>query len=593
MVVATIAIAWSGWSIWPLGVVVWALAALLIAQYTGWTMAIVGTLVSLLTVEILLLRVLPWTGIDLALSHIVFWGAFGVVLAFLVGRRRPRVIVPSRAALRLAMAILAAPVVGGLAVLIAAVVVGFARISWAMNNDAVWTTMVARHIGQDDGIDTVIHPNSSPMMSALMAVGEAPGRAVLPGVDLLGSDVGRDAQLWMLVILATSLIAGVIVARATGSERPTVRFVGIVVVGCVPFSWFVSGFAVDYGFYSASLATLLLLCAWALWQSARRQPIWAFVFLLLLATDLLATWAPLVVVPLGLAALVFFRGVDAFFDRGRPVAIGSWAIAVAQLVLYIVAVAIPDFESGSGALSAGGAIQRFPVSILIALALLALLLGGLLRHRRLERTLGLAVLCACVAVGLVVLLAEAKWQWTYYPVKFTWLSATLLLVVAGALAVRLVQVVKVVWLASASGVAAVVAFGVIAIQAPPTVRTIASISPFIQTMSGSGHNDILAARLFAFSDPGRKTLLSRYSPSTSEDEYVNFWLLQSTAQLDKEPIRNFSYSLDPSNAQQVCSAITTWGGGVVVETRDPTWGSQLRAACPDARFSVRLHSSSG
>jgi hypothetical protein len=82
-------------------------------------------------------------------------------------------------------------------------------------------------------------------------------------------------------------------------------------------------------------------------------------------------------------------------------------------------------------------------------------------------------------------------------------------------------------------------------------------------------------------------MLSRYD-STEVDDFANFWLLQATAQLGTEKIRNYAYYLQPESAKSVCDAITAWHGGVMVETTVPGWPARLHAQCPNESFVVKL-----
>jgi hypothetical protein len=127
----------------------------------------------------------------------------------------------------------------------------------------------------------------------------------------------------------------------------------------------------------------------------------------------------------------------------------------------------------------------------------------------------------------------------------------------------------------------------IAAGAPPLPRSFAAASPFTEALTDSARHDSYARLLFAVSEPGHKLLLSRYA-SAAEDEYVNAWLLQSTAQRGTEAIRYYSYFMDPTDPKLVCAAIETWGKGVTVETTVRGWGAQLHASCPAEKFTVRL-----
>jgi hypothetical protein len=70
------------------------------------------------------------------------------------------------------------------------------------------------------------------------------------------------------------------------------------------------------------------------------------------------------------------------------------------------------------------------------------------------------------------------------------------------------------------------------------------------------------------------------------DRFMNGWLLQLQSDSALEPIRHFSYLLDPDDDAQVCAAIVAWEGPVNVQTADPQLEQRLTKLCPDADFAV-------
>jgi hypothetical protein len=587
--VASLLVAILGFSLWPLAAVIWALGTLLLAQRIGWRLGAIGALATMLAIETFLLRLFPAVPLDLATSHEVAWGVAGAVLIALTVRRST-VQLPSRATLLTALAAGSAALVGAVIVVIAAIASGSSIVSWSMNNDAVWTTLQAQHIYADGGINTQAHPNPSPLMSALMATGAAPGRASLAPMEQLQSDIVRDGQLWVLVILGTSLLVGIIVTRVFGVRHPRWRFVAAFILGCTPFSWYVSGFAVQFGFYSASLAVLLLMCCWALWQSARTHPFWVFAFLALLATCILATWALLVPIPVALAGSIVVRDPRAFFERLRPLRIVVCCVAVLQLLVYGIFVGIPDFLSHSVALSTSGGIQNSPPESLAALVVVTLGLTALvgIHLGRYDDLRGAIAVMVGIAAGLGLLLLQGSGGWTYYPAKFGWLSSILLLVIVVAALIRLLLfAVTRRRLIVVASILSLIVVAAVAIKSPPPSRNLLSLTPLASALGGQAHHqDQIAARLFSLSDPGHKVMVSRYSADVADDEFLNLWLLQSTSQMGTERVRDFAYSLVPTSAQQVCGAIAAWGGDVTVETTVSGWGAQLHAACRNEVFTV-------
>ncbi len=591
LLVSGVALALLGAGIWVLGLAVWVISTALFAVSTPWSFAAVAGLVTPLALETLLLRATPLTGLDLSTSHAIAWGVLGVAALVALWWSRPRFSWPDRRRAVVSASVVLVPLLGAIVAFGSLIVTGGRRIAWAMSNDAVWTTMVARHIAHDGGVDTPLHPNSSPLTSALMALASSPGRSALRSSQLLGHDVVSGAVFWIVISLVSSLVAGLIVAGRMPVERPVLRVIAVVIVGAIPLSWFSSGIAIHFGFYSASLAMLCLLCAAALWLGAAQSPVQTLVALLALSTAMLATWAPLVVVPLALSlalVIVRFRRIVVL----RWAVIVPLALAIVQFLGYALLVALPDLRRDGGALAALGAAPTIsPMSVLVIGGLVALL-GVLATARRGApfESAGVVGILAGLAAGLGLLLFQsvsAGTGWSYYPDKFAWLAETLLVVLATALAASLLARLDLrrSQLLAASAALLVLVGGVM-LQADPRPHSVAALTGIDSIARPDPQKDALAARLFALSGTPR-TLLSHYSGNPADDAFVNAWFFQETAQRSADPIRAFAYVFDSTNPASVCQAIQTWGGTVHVLTTSAAWADELRHDCT-ADFTVRV-----
>jgi hypothetical protein len=54
----------------------------------------------------------------------------------------------------------------------------------------------------------------------------------------------------------------------------TARVLAAAIVAAIPFTWFVLGFAAQFGFYNATLTLLLLLASWLAWLETRQPGCW-------------------------------------------------------------------------------------------------------------------------------------------------------------------------------------------------------------------------------------------------------------------------------------------------------------------------------
>lgn len=588
----------AGWS--PALLAASAIAALTFAfaQRVSWALGLAGGMLTLLGLHTLTSRLAPMLDLDFEIATtaaVALAGAAATALVAVVAVRRG-LNSPAWSSMPTLLAAIGVPAVT-LGYWLAALRWGSEmRVGWLLANDAVWNTMAAQFIVADGGIDPAVHPNPAPSTAALAAVWMLPGRDA--AAQLLRHDVTREAQLVLLMTLAAATLAGLVAARAIPTRHGVLRAVAGAGAGGFVLGWYVLGFTAELGFLNAPIAVLVLLAAWVCWSDVERSPLAAGAGLLLAATLLLATWAPLVVVPLAL-------GVAGLFVAGRRLLVRrgpAWSVvgvAAAGFVLYVVFVTLADLRSTGGALAADGAAPPVEprdvaavVGVVLAVTLLVLLRTPPrpLRHQAIGALV--VLVSAAFGGGYLVLqrLGQGLGWWGYYPAKFAWLVCVLLLVVVGGMLLAAAARLRSVRRSALLAVASVALLAVVAAGSLPVggVRRVpAAIA--IATDSRFDASALVAERLFVLAD-AEPTIAARLSADPAEDGLLNSWLLQAHSQHSDDPIREFAYGLDPGDVGDVCDAIITWGGGVRVVTHDPALGEELGARCPDAGYEVVVSS---
>ena len=582
-------------SLWPMLFVVASSLLVTLAQRISWTMSAAATVLLLLFGQAILMPLFPLTGLSLTANNVV---ALSLLESILIGhlwwtrdalrplaRRSVWVLVSATVVPFLALAISVASVVR----------YGASKISWAMANDAVWNTMSSRFISADNGLLASVHPNPSPLANEVMASILAVGRSAIPSAELLEHDISREIQVLIVVTAVTSFLASLSVSRVLTAKRPILRLILTVSVGLMPWTWFMGGYAFRFGFYNVSLASLALVALWLIWLESERSPRLGIPLLFTSATVFLAIWAPLVLVPgaLALAAIVWRR--NALKQPGKRLLLVG-GLSVLQLLVYAFFVTLPDLRRDGKALADNGAMIDISTYDVIAIVAVLFLIASLGVHGRESKWEfgGVVVAILAGAIGVAYLIYQRlgiNEPWGYYPAKLGWFIAILAAFVVAASMARHVEGGRGRPGATIGrSLAAALAVVAILIQVPPSGWGIFSVFPALSITRAAGMSamDAEAQDLFNFSDPAEKTMVVRYFPTPAQDLFVNGWLLQQPAEASSDPLRNYAYLLDTSSSSNVCEALTTWGNGVVVKTRDPALESELLSICPSTTFQVDL-----
>lgn len=566
---------------------------LAIGQRTSWPFALAAAMIVEIALLALMLRFMPDSGLTLVGVASLMFAILGLVAVVattrsgtlrLVGRRELRIVVPLLAVPTLAL------------VLVGMTTVGTGDLEWAMHNDAVWNLVTTRMLIADGGLNAIAHPNASPLTPGLLAIAAAVGRdSVLPQ-NLLRHDVGAFAAFWLIATSTTALLGALIGARSVHGGARTLRVIAAAIVAAIPFTWFVFGFAAQFGFYNATLTLLLLLASWLAWLETRVTPVVGAAVLSLAAVALLATWAPVAAVPFALAVFALGSRAASLAREGfRLREVSLLVLAVLPVPIYIVAVTLPDLRREGAALAVdGGIMQLLPVhvAVIVVATLVVTVLTALHLHQRHPMNGLLIVLAVSAVVGayLVAQRAGAAHWWGYYPAKFAWLISSMLIVIlTAALLSELASTRGRRWTAIGVAAISVATPFVLMAQVPPTSDRIASVfTPIaIVTNTGVAAGNPAAQRLFDLAEPGVRTMALSYL-SPSGDAFLNSWLLQLESTSSADPIRTYSYIMDPRNEAQACEAVRAWNAPVRIVSSDPAMPDRFRALCAGADLSFDL-----
>lgn len=605
IVVAVVAIALGATTVvsgspWPSALAASAAALLSLARRIGWSAAGGSAVFLGLAAAVLALRLGPVVGVEPGVLAVGLWWATTVAASIdvLVGgwpRLAPRTL--------LRTVTVAIPVVVGLvSIAVVAIAPRAAVVAWATRRDSATNVMFARFILEDGGVDPSRHPNPAYLLQGLVALGAGPGARI-------------DALFWSYeavwlggTVLAAAVGAAIVASSVRG---PVVALLGGLVAGSFMYSWFVLGLSMSYGFANVPLSIALLGSVLLVARGARHTVMMRVAVLIVGAVLLLASWAPLVVVPAVLGVVALLRallevrreqiGAKASTERIRalvrtaPAQLTALLLALVAGAAYAVLVVLPDVRSDGGNLTQNGWFP--PMSPVIGLVIGGLVLLLAIARRWLRGREAIAtgeggadwravvlVLSGAVAVAGFVALAARSGQplWTYYPQKLMWILAVTAVPVgvAGALDVARRGFVRVL-------VAAVAIVGVSLVVLPvqdgparsdrvPALKVAKGIAPGAEDEA----QDVLRVLR---SD--RPTIAWLYG-STDFDGLINLWSVSAAANSTSDEFR--SYAGTPSHDPgQVCRTLEELGPDAVLLTRAENVPAAVRAACPDVSFTVR------
>ena len=520
-------------------------------------------------------------------------------------------------------------------------------LEWAMNGDIAWHLIVGGRLVDAGGLVSEIH-NPAPMTIALMGMGAAPGRPVGPLGEVLPHDIYRLAEMWVLLILLSGVLAALVALRTLRHTRPELRAGAAVLAYLIATSSYFVGFAFIFGFFNATPSVVLLLVAWLAWLETKETPVAAFSVMAFSAVALLATWAPLALIPLALGGAAIIIGpvaaarakshyaapitesltespteplstvLPSRAQRRReadeansrlhtPVSLwrslAPYLVISAPVLAYLFGITLNDLRRQGEALILDGGIQDIgPLHWLFVggcLVTFSALLA--LRDRSSHQFVGVVIVGMATTVVLAFLiyqLVAAGRPWRgYYPIKFIWFVCCLLIILLFVNAVAFLAdraatasartiTTNLVAVTLAGAITALVMF-----QAPvaPLRHQLPLIDVALDTPGFAAPPGASSEELFAIMATDHPAIAASFI-SSPVDRWMNMWLLQMHSDLDTDPIRDWAFTLDPLRPYQICAATKAWNRPVTVYTTVADMKDALTVAveCADLNFAVVL-----
>ncbi|AWB88643.1 hypothetical protein [Homoserinimonas hongtaonis] len=541
------------------------------------------------------LAVTAATNLPMLPTVITLWTVIGLGGAAACASRVDSVRLPSRAALAAWLPALLGAAVWLSTISVAGVLKGSSRISWVMSGDSANNLLFAREVVYRGGIVFGPLENPVPLTSALLGASIAAGRDRVAPQQLLAHDLESFAALWALLIALLCVLSGAVAASIVRAVTLRPVTIGIVAAGasCLPLTWFVSGYPIEFGFFNTAISLVIVLAAFLAFLSYRTSPALVLAAQAFTATLLLAVWSPLVLLPasLGFVTIVFmWRELLAT----RRSSLWLLVIAIAQLIVFGLAVVLPSVVSLGDFLKAQGAVHGFRTVMLplLALAAVGLALFALKGHRSSALAGTIAIISGSGAIlGVLLFISRNEpVPWTYYPLKFAWLASVILIVIiAGllpALALRFLRGHSM----QQIGVAAVMIATLVGLVVMPKLAfSLDTRGPLARIIDGDflGDGDSVARQIVSLSDPDQSHLL--WQTGQHYETAVNFWLMMMWADSMKEnfELRAAAYGLEGTDDVGVlCRNIELMGGRTVVHSRRADLQQLLHDECSTANAQV-------
>ncbi|MHC5795178.1 hypothetical protein ACVXZ4_03390 [Lacisediminihabitans sp. FW035] len=588
-----------------LGSVPWLLA---LSKRFGLLIAVPGTAAAAILLALAMLVVGRAASFDIVVTQVVGAALFAVAGLLLLRRTPGAVRLPGRYALALWISPLLGAL-GWIGTLVAAQFVpGAARLSWAMNGDGFNNIFYGDVIVSANGLALGQSENPVPLPASLLALTMAPGRSAVAAQNLLGHDLAAFTVVWTLILAATCILTGAAVASAIPKRSLRTVAVTSALGSLLPLTWFVAGLPVQWGYFNANVVLPILLATWLAFLASRRFPIAALVVITGLTTLVLATWAPLVLVPGALGIVILRR------DWGRirslsGVAALIFLLGAAQVLAWVGIVTVPTFLAQGDALEIPG--HGFPSSwpaipvLLVALVALA----AMVRKRTALPVLpgGIAITCAAIAAtGMLIYLDHGQGDpWTaYYPTKLAWILSVFLLIVALSLGLAVFAVRgsrRRIVLAGISTVTVAVLLACAAIPLDGLSETVVR-QPMTRILSGSiwHTGDRAVEKILRLSDPRAAGIL--WQSGDPDEAMIDFWVLVTRGgDLVGDPeLRAIAFvayreyratgTFDDSDIAPLCSILERMKPTPTVQTVNPELESQLRDSCPAVSARVLVDS---
>lgn len=464
-------------------------------------------------------------------------------------------------------------VLSGLTLWVMGFLSGSPKIAWVMSGDAQTNTVLAREVLSNHGESL---GKTATFTQDVLALAMSIGREGVPDSQLLIHDLTKISEAWSLMILISSVLMGLIAWGLLSRVRHIVLVNCVVVLAAIyPLSWYVNGFAIMFGFLNVSLSTLLLSLTWLIWQQGSSAKIMGAGLQLFLSVLFLATWPPLVVIPLGFAAGMLAQSWRKKFSR---VDIAVISIAALSFVVFAAVAIAPSLMNSGGGLQLDGSILDYRWTtflLVVCLAFIAAFSAMETYKQSNNISWGLLIFAGSSSMGLAVLLwgnRKLESIWIYYPIKFAWVSGAFLLIISilvlSSFVLSREKVMSVI-------IGLTGTFGILASFMLMNSVPRWQVLPLARVAIGVDPNEQMLP--FVSQWAGTKSIFSHFK-STDEDISANQWLYHMAVEKITDPIRDLAFH-PPKTLSEICSALVTLGPTATLITSDPEWANSIENQC--------------
>ena len=583
----------------------WLLA---LSKRFGLLLAVPGTAAAVILLAMAALLVSRAAQLDIVLSQIA-GGLLFFVAGILVLLRTPGAL---RRPGRHAVALWISPMLGALGwigtVVAAQFVPGAARLSWVMNGDGFNNLYYGNVILSARGLAIGQAENPVPLPASLIALAMSPGRPTIADRALLAHDLESFTIVWTVILAATCILIGAVVATAIPKHYPHAVAFASALGSLLPLTWYVAGLPAQWGYFNANVVLPILLATWLAFLASRRFPVTALVVLSGLTTLVLATWAPLVLVPgaLGIVILVKHWKLIRLLQGSAALML---VLGASQVIAWVGTVTVPTFLSQGGALEIPGhgfpsAWPAVPV-LLFALVALSFFVR---RSTSLPVVPGvIAIACSTIAAAGMLLFLDGgqsnPWS-AYYPTKFAWIISVFLVVIVLSLAVATVVALAPGRGTSVAGIAIATGAVLLACAAIPIDSWSETVvrQPMTRILSGSiwHTGDRAANKILSLSDPRAPGIL--WQTGDPDEAMIDFWVLVTrggdlAGNIELRSIAFVAYreyrangSFDDSDVGPLCQIVTLMKPTPTVHTANRSLEAEMRGTCPAVTARVLVDS---
>lgn len=373
------------------------------------------------------------------------------------------------------------------------------------------------------GIKPGISSYPVPMVSSILELGIPSGAIQLPARYLMES----FASSWILLLVLNTILVGQFVSNRISNQTGRNKIVSSGAASFVPLSWIFAGYPMDYGFINAQVALAVIFAMMISLDSDFITDSRKFSILVSSGLLLLATWAPLVLFPIGL--LFYWFSKSKFGNlvadiRARPL---LPIVSVVLFVCYTAFFVVPNLIHKFGLLSLPGAIFPIPSLVYVTFALLlGLLICLKIGSAQTNASLYGVVLIGVGVIGSAFLAKGYDWNFSgYYPAKFLWLVSLVGIVVMISILFEHLSVRRSFfrsWLSVSISLFLVIA-SLVPFEFLPGYKSVPALGQVLgDSRSIKNPNSILKISTFA-----EQRMVPFYWKTNSPDEsFINFWNLQ-------------------------------------------------------------------